>query len=204
MRMDKLTNQLQTALSDAQSLAVGRDHSQIEPGHLLLALLEQQGGSIRPLLSRAGVNVADLRRRLQERLEQLPKVQNPTGEVQLAPELARLLNMSDRLSQRKGDKFISSEIALLAALEEAGEISALLKKSGADRELLEQAIDQLRGGEAVDDPEAEGAREALDKFTIDLTERAEQGKTRSGHRARRRNSPHRTGVCSVAPRTTRC
>ena len=176
MRFDKLTNQLQTALSDAQSLAVGRDNNQIDPLHLMLALVEQEGGSIRPLLSQAGVNVANLRQNLNDKLDGLAKVQNPTGEVQMSADMARLLNLADRLSQQKGDKFISSEVALLAALDDNGELARVLQQSGADRQLLEQAIDRLRGGEAVDDPEAEGSRQALEKFTVDVTALAEQGK----------------------------
>ena len=176
MRFDKFTNQLQTALSDAQSLAVGRDNNQIEPLHLMLALVEQEGGSIRPLLSQAGVNVANLRQNINDKLDGLAKVQNPTGEVQMSADMARLLNLADRLSQQKGDKFISSEVALLAALDDKAELARVLRDSGADRQLLEQAIDRLRGGEAVDDPEAEGSRQALEKFTVDVTALAEQGK----------------------------
>lgn len=176
MRFDKFTNQLQTALSDAQSLAVGRDNNQIEPLHLMLALVEQDGGSIRPLLSQAGVNVANLRQKLNDKLDGLAKVQSPTGEVQMSADMARLLNLADRLSQQKGDKFISSEVALLAALDDKGELARVLQDSGADRQLLEQAIDRLRGGEAVDDAEAEGSRQALEKFTVDVTTLAEQGK----------------------------
>jgi ATP-dependent Clp protease ATP-binding subunit ClpB len=176
MRMDKLTNQLQMALADAQSLAIGKDHSQIEPVHVLLALLQQEGGSIRPLLAQAGVNVADLRSELNNQLAQLGALQQPTGEIQVSSDTARLLNRADRLSQQKGDKFISSELVLLAVMDDGGELAQTLKGCGTDRQLLEQAIEQVRGGAGVDDPEAEGARQALQKFTIDLTERAEQGK----------------------------
>jgi ATP-dependent Clp protease ATP-binding subunit ClpB len=176
MRMDKLTHQLQMALADAQSLAIGKDHSQIEPVHVLLALLQQEGGSIRPLLAQAGVNVADLRSELNNQLAQLGALQQPTGEIQVSSDTARLLNRADRLSQQKGDKFISSELVLLAVMDDGGELAQTLKGCGTDRQLLEQAIEQVRGGAGVDDPEAEGARQALQKFTIDLTERAEQGK----------------------------
>ncbi len=176
MRFDKFTNQLQTALSDAQSLAIGRDNNQIDPAHLLLALVEQESGSIRPLLSQAGVNVAQLRQALAAKLDSLATVSSPTGEVQMSQELVRLLNLADRLSQKKGDKFISSELVLLAALDENGELAKLLQSSGADRKLLEQAIERVRGGQAVDDPEAEGSRQALEKYTVDVTARAEQGK----------------------------
>ena len=176
MRFDKFTNQLQTALSDAQSLAIGRDNNQIDPAHLMLALVEQESGSIRPLLSQAGVNVAQLRQSLDAKLDGLATVKSPTGEVQMSPELVRLLNLADRLSQKKGDKFISSELVLLAALDENGDLAKVLQSSGADRKLLEQAIERVRGGQAVDDPEAEGSRQALEKYTVDVTARAEQGK----------------------------
>jgi ATP-dependent Clp protease ATP-binding subunit ClpB len=176
MRIDKLTNQLQQALSDAQSLAVGRDNNQIEPAHLLLALVEQDGSSVRPLLSQAGVNVGGLRKALGEKLDHLAKVARPTGEVQVSPELGRLLNRADRLAQQRGDKFIPSELVLLALLDDDGDVARVLKAAGADRQLIEQAIDRVRGGAAVDDPEAEGSRQALERFTIDLTERAERGK----------------------------
>ncbi len=176
MRIDKLTNQLQQALSDAQSLAVGRDNNQIEPAHLLLALVEQDGSSVRPLLSQAGVNVGGLRKALGEKLDHLAKVARPTGEVQVSPELGRLLNRADRLAQQRGDKFIPSELVLLALLDDDGDVAKVLKAAGADRQLIEQAIDRVRGGAAVDDPEAEGSRQALERFTIDLTERAERGK----------------------------
>ncbi len=176
MRFDKFTNQLQTALSDAQSLAIGRDNNQIDPAHLMLALVEQESGSIRPLLSQAGVNVAQLRQSLDAKLDGLATVKSPTGEVQMSPELVRLLNLADRLSQKKGDKFISSELVLLAALDENGELAKVLQSNGADRKLLEQAIERVRGGQAVDDPEAEGSRQALEKYTVDVTARAEQGK----------------------------
>ncbi len=176
MRIEKFTNQLQTALSDAQSLAVGRDNNQIEPAHLMLALVEQEGGSIRPLLSQAGVNVANFRQSLNDKLEGLARVQNPTGEVQLSQDSARLLNLADRLAQQKGDKFISSELVLLAAMGENGELAQMLQTSGADQQLLEQAIERMRGGQPVDDAEAEGSRQALEKYTVDVTELAEQGK----------------------------
>ncbi len=176
MRFDKFTKQLQTALSDAQSMAIGRDNNQIDPAHLMLALVEQEAGSIRPLLSQAGVNVARLRQALGAKLDGLATVSSPTGEVQMSPELVRLLNLADRLSQKKGDKFISSELVLLAALDENGELARVLQSSGADRKLLEQAIERVRGGQAVDDPEAEGSRQALEKYTVDVTARAEQGK----------------------------
>ncbi|MEH6607433.1 MAG: ATP-dependent chaperone ClpB [Pseudomonadales bacterium] len=176
MRIDRFTNSLQTALGDAQSLAVGQDHNQIAPAHLMLAMLEQQGGSLRPLLGQSGVNVAKLREGLQAALEALAQVSNPTGEIQMSPELSKLLNLADRLSQKNNDKFISSEMVLLAALEAGGELGRLFKDAGADKKLIQAAVDRVRGGQGVDDPEAEGSRQALEKYTIDLTERAEQGK----------------------------
>jgi ATP-dependent Clp protease ATP-binding subunit ClpB len=176
MRMDKLTSKFQMALADAQSLAVGRDHQVIEPVHLALALLDQEGGSIRPLLAQAGVNVAQLRTRFGEQLDRLPRVEGAAGDVMVSNPLSRLLNVTDKLAQQRGDSFISSELFLLAASEDKGELGQALREAGASRQLLEQAIDRMRGGDAVDDPNAEDQRQALKRYTIDLTERAEQGK----------------------------
>ncbi|HET7127193.1 MAG TPA: Clp protease N-terminal domain-containing protein, partial [Lysobacter sp.] len=176
MRMDKLTSRFQQALADAQSLAVGRDHNFIEPAHLLLAMLDQQGGGARPLLAQAGVNVPVLRERLAELLDKLPKVSGQAGNVQVGNELARMLNVTDKLAQQRGDAYIASELFLLAALEEGGEAARAMKAAGADRAKLEAAIDKLRGGEKVQDENAEDARQALEKYTIDLTARAESGK----------------------------
>lgn len=176
MRIDRFTNQLQTALADAQSLAVGRDHSQLEPWHMLLALINQQGGSVRPLLAQAGFDVRALRDTLNEKLEQLAKVNNPTGDVNMSQEMGRLLNLSDRHAQKAGDKFISCESFLLTAIEDSdSELGKLLNQFG-DKQRLQQAVDKVRGGETVDDADAEGSRQALDKYTIDLTARAEAGK----------------------------
>ena len=175
MRLDKLTNHLQSALADAQSLAVGRDHNAIEPVHLLLALLNQQGGAVRPILQKAGFNLPNLQQNLQQQLENLPVVQSPTGEVSLSQNLARLLNLADKQAQQQGDQFISSETVLLAACDDSGDVGRALNQSG-DKAQLKVAIEQVRGGETVTDPEAEGSRQALEKYTIDLTERAEQGK----------------------------
>jgi ATP-dependent Clp protease ATP-binding subunit ClpB len=175
MRIDKLTNQLQSALADAQSIAVGNDHSAIEPVHLLLALLNQQGGSIRPILNRAGFDVTGLQTALNDQLDKLAKVTTPTGEANLSQDLGRLMNMADRAAQQKGDDFISSEIVLVAALEDKGALGRTLKKFG-DTAKAKEAIETLRGGDTVNDPDAESQREALDKYTIDLTERAESGK----------------------------
>lgn len=176
MRIDRFTSKLQLALADAQSLAVGHDHPAIEPLHLFSALLEQQGGSISPLLRQVGFDLASLRRTLAEELDKLPKIQTPTGDVNLSQDLARLLNQADRLAQQKGDQFISSELVLLAAMDENTRLGKLLLGQGVSRKALENAINNLRGGEAVNDPNAEDSRKALDKFTVDLTKRAEDGK----------------------------
>jgi len=176
MRIDRLTSKLQLALSDSQSLAVGMDHPAIEPVHLLQALIDQQGGSIRPLLMQVGFDVNGLRTALSKELDQLPKIQNPTGDVNMSQDLARLLNQADRLAQQKGDQFISSELVLLAAMDENSKLGKLLLSQGVSKKALENAISNLRGGEAVNDPNAEESRQALDKYTVDLTKRAEDGK----------------------------
>ncbi|MCI4567752.1 ATP-dependent chaperone ClpB [Lysobacter sp. CFH 32150] len=176
MRMDKLTSRFQEALSDAQSLAVGRDHNLIEPAHLLAALLDQQGGGTRPLLAQAGVNVPLLRERLGEILEKLPKVSGQAGSVSVGNDLGRLLNVTDKLAQQRGDAFIASELFLLAALEDSGDAGRALKAAGANKQKLETAIDAMRGGEKVQSENAEDQRQALEKYTIDLTARAESGK----------------------------
>ncbi|TIH09843.1 ATP-dependent chaperone ClpB [Pseudomonas leptonychotis] len=176
MRIDRLTSKLQLALSDAQSLAVGLDHAAIEPLHLMQALLEQQGGSIKPLLMQVGFDVSNLRLALGQELDQLGKIQNPSGDVNLSQDLARLLNQADRLSQQKGDQFISSELVLLAAMDESTKLGKLLLGQGVSRKALENAVTNLRGGDAVNDPNVEENRQALDKYTVDLTKRAEEGK----------------------------
>ncbi|MDD1631761.1 MAG: ATP-dependent chaperone ClpB [Methylococcaceae bacterium] len=176
MRMDKLTSKFQTALADAQSLALGKDHQFIEPVHLMLALLDQEGGSIKPLLAQLGVNTQSLRTELVKELGHIATVSGAGGDVQISNELSRLLNLTDKLAQKRNDKFISSELFLLAACEEKGYLNDLLKKAGVIKKNVEIAIDKMRGGEAVDDPNAEDQRQALSKYTIDLTERAEQGK----------------------------
>jgi ATP-dependent Clp protease ATP-binding subunit ClpB len=176
MRIDRLTNQLQMALSDAQSLALGRDHSHLEPLHLLSAMLDQQGGSVRPLLSQAGFDVPGLRNELGKQLNDLPRIQHSTGDVQLSPEMGRLLNLSDKKAQKEGDKFISSESVLLAAMEDGTTSMGKLLKQFGNIDSLKTAIENVRGGETVDDPDAESNRQALEKYTIDLTARAEAGK----------------------------
>ncbi|MCG5525977.1 ATP-dependent chaperone ClpB [Ectothiorhodospira haloalkaliphila] len=174
--MDKFTSKFQTALADAQSLAVGRDHQMIEPVHLMIALLDQEGGSVRPLLSQAGVNVNLLRSQLGEALERQPQVEGAGGDVHISNDLGRLLNLCDKLAQSRKDQFISSELFVLAALEGKGALTDLLHKAGATKDAVNKAVDQLRGGRRVDDANAEDQRKALEKYTIDLTERAEQGK----------------------------
>jgi ATP-dependent Clp protease ATP-binding subunit ClpB len=176
MRMDKLTSRFQQALADAQSLAVGRDHNLIEPAHLLVALIDQAGSGTRPLLAQAGVNVPLLRERLGELLDKLPKVSGQAGNVSVGNDLARLLNVTDKLAQQRGDAFIASELFLLAAVDDSGEVGRALKAAGANRQKLETAIDAMRGGEKVQSENAEDQRQALEKYTIDLTARSEKGK----------------------------
>ena len=176
MRMDRLTSKFQLALADAQSLANGRDHQFIEPVHLLLALLDQEGGSTRPLLDRAGVNVNLLRSRLLEELGRIASVEGGEGDLHPSNDLIRLLNGTDKLAQKRGDQYISSELFVLAACDDRGTVGRVMKDSGAAKGAIEKAITDLRGGEKIDDPNAEEQRGALDKFTLDLTARAIQGK----------------------------
>ncbi|AOD15798.1 ATP-dependent chaperone ClpB [Xanthomonas fragariae] len=176
MRMDKLTSRFQQALADAQSLAVGRDHNIIEPVHVLAALLDQSGGSTRPLLSQAGVNVPLLRERLGEALDTLPKVSGQEGNLSIGNDLNRLLNQTDKLAQQHGDAFIASEWFVLAAADDASALGLALRAAGGDKKKIEAAIDKLRGGETVQSENAEEQRQALEKYTIDLTARAESGK----------------------------
>ncbi|MCW8957457.1 MAG: AAA family ATPase, partial [Gammaproteobacteria bacterium] len=176
MRMDKLTTKFQMALADAQSLAVGRDHQFIEPVHLMTALLDQEGGSIRQLLAQAGVNVNALRSQLGDALDHLPSVEGSGGDVHISNDTGKLLNLTDKLAQQRKDAYISSELFVLAALEDKGQLGSILRQTGASREALEKAIEAMRGGQNVNDPNAEEQRQALEKYTIDLTERAEQGK----------------------------
>ncbi len=177
MRPDKLTTKFQLALADAQSLALGLDNQIMEPVHVLTALLDQEGSSVRSLLTKAGVNVNTLRARVGQILDRLPKVEGTGGDVQPSNALMRLLNLTDKLAQKRGDQYISSELFVLAILEDGkDELAGLLKELGLTREALEQAIEEIRGGEAVTDPGAEEQREALKKYTIDLTEKAELGK----------------------------
>ena len=176
MRFDKLTTRFQQALSDAQSMAIGQDHAYIEPQHLLLSLLQQEDGGTASLLQRSGANVAPLRDALKKSLDRLPKVEGTGGEVTTSRDLGNLLNLTDKEAQKRNDQFIASEMFLLAALQDKGEIGALLKQHGANRAALEQAINEVRGGENVANAAAEGTRESLKKYTLDLTERARMGK----------------------------
>ena len=176
MRLDKLTTKFQQALADAQSLALGQDNPFIEPPHLLLALLQQEDGSTASLLQRAGVNVPPLRDALRKSIERLPKVEGTAGEITLSRDLGNLLNVTDKEAQKRGDQFIASEMLLLALTQDKGEAGRLLKEHGGSRKAIEQAIESVRGGEKVQNPEAEGQRQALEKYTLDLTDRARQGK----------------------------
>lgn len=176
MNIEKFTTKFQQALSEAQSLALGKDNQFIEPVHLLTALLNQQDGSIAPILTTSGVNVALLRNELNAELNKLPQVSGNGGDVQISRQLLNLLNLCDKLAQQKQDKFISSELFLLAALEERGTLNNILKKCGAKKEQILQAIQHIRGGQSVNDQNAEESRQALEKYTIDLTARAESGK----------------------------
>ena len=176
MRMDKLTARFQSALAEAQSLAVGMDHSMLEPEHIMLALLDQEGGGTRGLLARAGSDVNALRSAVGEAVDALPKVTGQGGQINLSNESGRVLNLTDKIAQQRGDAYIASELFVLAALEAKSKLSQLMHKAGVVRKSVEEAINAMRGGENVDDPNAEDAREALKKYTIDLTERAEQSR----------------------------
>ena len=176
MRLDRFTSKFQIAISDAQSLALGRDHQYIEPVHLMVALLDQNGSPIRPLLTMLDVDVTHLRSKLSEMLDRLPKVSGIGGDVQLSSSMGTLFNLCDKVAQKRQDSYISSEVFLLAALEDRGPLGQLLKEMGLTEQKVSQAIEKIRGGQKVNDPNAEELRQALEKFTIDLTERAEQGK----------------------------
>jgi len=176
MRMDKLTSKFQMAFADAQSLAVGRDHQFIEPVHLMIALLDQQGGSARGLLTRAGANVNLLRSKLGEAIDRLAHVEGTGGEVHIGNDLDKLMNVTDKLSQERKDRYIASEMFVLAALDNKSPLAGILEQAGAIRGAVEKSIEDMRGGQRVDDPNAEETRQALQKYTVDLTEQAEQGK----------------------------
>ncbi|MEH6468225.1 MAG: ATP-dependent chaperone ClpB [Porticoccus sp.] len=175
MRFDRFTTHLQTAISDAQSMAVGRDNTALEPAHLILALLTQEGSALRPMLIQAGFDTAGLKNELEQQIDRLPQIQSPTGEVNVSTDLAKLFNLADKQAQQLGDQFISSEVVLLVAFENKGDAGKALSKFG-DGVKFKAVVDKIRGGEAVTDPEAEGNRQALDKYTIDLTAQASEGK----------------------------
>lgn len=176
MRMDKLTSKFQVALGDAQSMALGSDHAFIEPLHVMMALLDQDNGSIRPILTAANVNIPSLRSQLDGAIQRLPKVEGTPGEMHISNDLNRLLNLTDKLAQKRKDQYISSELFLLAAVTDKGVLGDILRKTGCTEQAIENAINAERGGKKVEDPNAEDQRRALEKYTIDLTARAEQGK----------------------------
>ena len=175
MRQDKLTSQFQQALADAQSLALGRDHQIVEPAHVMLALLDSQGGSVRPLLIKAGADVNKLRSELGSSLDRLAKVEGTPGEIHISNDLSKVLNITDKLAQQRGDQFIASELFVLAAFDDRN-LARLFKDSGVIKGAVEKAIEEMRGGEKVNDANAEGSRQALEKYTVDLTARATSGK----------------------------
>jgi ATP-dependent Clp protease ATP-binding subunit ClpB len=176
MRLDKLTSKFQMALADAQSFAVGQDHQFIEPAHVMVALLDQQGGSVRGLLTNSGVNVNLLRSQLGDAIDRLARVEGAGGDIHIGSELTKLFNLTDKLAQQREDQYISSELFVLAAMDDKSPLKNVMEQAGAVRGAIEKSIDDLRGGQQVNDPNAEDTRQALDKYTIDLTERAEQGK----------------------------
>ncbi|MCK5325813.1 MAG: AAA family ATPase, partial [Woeseiaceae bacterium] len=176
MRLDKLTSKFQLALADAQSLAIGQDHQFIEPVHVMVALLDQQGGTVRGLLTKSGANVNLLRSQLGDAIDRLSKVEGTGGDVHFGNDLGKLFNITDKLAQQRDDQYISSELFVLAAMDDKSPLRNLFEQAGVVRGAVEKAIDDLRGGQQVDDPNAEDTRQALERYTIDLTECAEQGK----------------------------
>ncbi|MHA7881200.1 MAG: ATP-dependent chaperone ClpB [Saccharospirillum sp.] len=176
MRIDRLTSKLQVALSDAQSVALGKDHNFIEPAHLLMALVDQKGSSMAPLLQRAGARVNELKQGLATYLDSLPTISNHDGEVHMSNDLGRVMNLADKLAQKRNDQYIASELVVLAMTQDRSKIAEILRDAGVTGTQLEAAIDAVRGGESVNSQEAEESRQALERYTIDLTERAEAGK----------------------------
>src|SRR3974390_2799231 len=176
MRMDKLTSRFQAALADAQSLAVGRDHQFIEPVHLMAAMLDAEGGGVKPLFLKAGVDVNRLDPALDNAIDRLPKVEGTAGDVQVSSDLSRLLNVTDKLAQQRGDQYIASELFVLAAFEDRGTLGRVLKELRVSKDAIEKAINEVRGGEGGHDQGAEEKRGALEKYTIDMTARARAGK----------------------------
>src|SRR5690606_31138276 len=171
MRFDKFTTKLQEGLAEAQSMALGQDQQYIEPQHLLLALLNQEDGGVGSLISKAGGNPGAVRKQLAESIGRLPKVEGAPGEVHVSRELATLLNVADREAQKRGDQYIASELFLLAAVGDRGETGRILKAAGVSKDAVEKAIEEVRGGESVTGPADESQRQALEKYTLDLTER---------------------------------
>lgn len=176
MQIDKLTSKFQEALGAAQSMAVGKEHQFIEPAHLMLALLEQQSGTVKPLLAQSGVNVTAYQAELQAQLSRLSHVEGGTGDIHVSQDLNRLLNQTDKLSQQRQDQYVSSELFVLAVIDDKQQAGDLLRAQGGNKSVLEAAIEKIRGGEKVTDQNAEEQRQALEKYTIDLTEQAENGK----------------------------
>lgn len=176
MSTERFTNKFQEALGQAQSMAVGRMHSTIEPEHLLMSMLEQEGSPVRPLLKQVGANLLQLRSQLNQSIDDLPRLERATGEIRVSETLARALNLCDKLAQDRKDKFISSELFLLAIMEQENNCTRMLKQARVTKERLEHAIQAMRGNESVQDENAEESRQALEKYTIDLTRRAEEGK----------------------------
>jgi ATP-dependent Clp protease ATP-binding subunit ClpB len=172
MRLDKLTSKFQLALADAQSLAIGQDHQFIEPAHVMVALLDQQGSTVRGLLTKAGGNVNLLRSQLGDAIDRLASVEGAGGEVHFSNDLGKLFNLTDKIAQKRDDQYISSELFVLAALDDKSPLKPVFDQAGIVRGAVEKAIDDLRGGQQVDDPNAEDTRQALERYTIDLTERA--------------------------------
>lgn len=176
MRLDRFTSKFQAALSDAQSLALGRDHQFIMPVHLMYALLQQNGSSVRALLAQAGISADELNNKLTKSIDKIFKVSGIGGDVQLHNELISLINLCDKYAQKRKDEYISSELFVFASCEDKGELGQILRELQLTQKKVEQAIKAIRGGQKVDSPNAEDTRQSLEKFTIDLTERAEQGK----------------------------
>jgi len=176
MQIDKLTSKFQEALAAAQSMAVGKDHQFIEPAHLMLALLQQQSGTVKPLLAQSGVNITAYQAELENQLSRMAQVEGGSGDIHISQDLNRLLNQTDKLAQKRQDQFISSELFVLAMIEDRNKAGDLLRQHGGNKSSLEAAIEKIRGGEKVTDQNAEEQRQALEKYTIDLTELAENGK----------------------------
>ena len=176
MRIDKLTTKFQEALSEAQSLAIAKDNQYIEPAHLLLAMLRDADGGAKSLLTRAGVNVSGLEKATERLISNLPEVQGTSGEVQVGRDLSNWFNLTEKEANKRGDQFIAGELFLLVVADDKGELGKIARENGLNRKSLESAIDLVRGGESVNSADAEGQREALKKYTLDLTERARMGK----------------------------